>query len=426
MGAVFVVVTFASAWLAQQITPWWLAWLLGLIAGLTLIAFAFDAWWRRASNVIDAVASGADSLRDADFSVTIASPRGHELAALVASHNRLGEALRTERQSLYQRELMLDTVMQATDIALVLCNATGRVVYSNTAARQLLNSGRPINGEAFAGLLDDVPSAFRTAIDSGGQGLFTVDGEEPQTYHVAQSEFMLNAQRHELTLFKQLTQELNRQEVATWKKVIRLISHELNNSLAPISSLAHSGRRLIEKHGADPQLDGVFATIGERAKHLQGFIEGYAKFARLPAPRLSDVTWAEFLTTLQGTVAFRIKEPLPIQPIALDAVQFEQVMINLLKNAHESGSEPEAISVAVEQRRSSVLVTVSDRGGGLTDDVLQHALLPFYSTKKTGTGLGLPLCREIVEAHGGRLSLANIANGLEVRIALPGNRSTPT
>ncbi|MEM1261464.1 MAG: ATP-binding protein [Pseudomonadota bacterium] len=426
VGIVFTLATLAAAWLAQRVTPWWLAWLLSLIVGLAVIAFALDTWWRRAVTVIDAVASGADSLRDADFSVTIARPRGAELAALVASHNRLGEALRTERQTLYQRELMLDTVIQATDIALVLCNSADRIVYSNAAARQLLNRGRPVNGEELTDLLSELPTAFRTALDAGGQGLFTVDGDEPQTYHVSQSEFMLNAQRHQLTLLKQLTQELNRQEVATWKKVIRLISHELNNSLAPISSLAHSGRKLIEKHQSDPQLDGLFATIGERAKHLQRFIEGYARFARLPTPRLSEIEWVEFLATLQATVPFEIEYPLPSEPASVDPVQFEQVMINLLKNAHESGSTPETIVVAVRQRPASVLVTVRDSGGGLTDDVLQHALLPFYSTKKTGTGLGLPLCREIIEAHGGRLSLANVEDGLEVRIVLPIGRSAST
>ncbi|MEO1037399.1 MAG: ATP-binding protein, partial [Pseudomonadota bacterium] len=119
------------------------------------------------------------------------------------------------------------------------------------------------------------------------------------------------------------------------------------------------------------------------------------------------------------TIPFAIHGKLPEEPVSLDATQFEQVMINLLKNAHESGSDPAAVEVAVRHIGNEALVTVRDHGGGIDDDVLRHALLPFYSTKKSGTGLGLPLCREIVEAHGGRLSLANVDEGLEVRIALP-------
>ncbi|MEO1037752.1 MAG: HAMP domain-containing protein, partial [Pseudomonadota bacterium] len=301
VAVVFVLVTLLAATMSRALSPWWLAWVVSLAIGLPILAVAINVWITRTADVIEAVASGADSLRDADFSVTIATAGGDELSHLVAAHNRLGEALRTERQTLYQRELMLDTVIQTTDIALVLSNASGRIVYSNAAARQLLNNGRPINGEDFEAMLASLPEAFRNAALSGGSGLFTIDGDEPQTYHVSSSEFMLNAQRHRLYLLKQLTQELNRQEVATWKKVIRLISHELNNSLAPISSLAHSGQRVVDKAGGNDQLESIFATIGERASHLQRFIEGYARFARLPSPRPVATSWREFLEPLRAT-----------------------------------------------------------------------------------------------------------------------------
>ena len=422
--AAFVALVFAVAMLlgllvSRALEPWWLGYLVALLIGLPVIFIGVDAWLRPTVGVVQALTSGADSLRDADFSVTIAAARDDELADLVVAHNRLGEALRQERQTLYQRELLLDTVIQTTDIALVLANAGGRIVYSNAAARELLNAGRPVNGGDFAVLIDALPAAFGDAVRDKGQGLFTIDGDEPQTYHLSSSEFMLNAQRHRLFLFKHLTQEINRQEVETWKKVIRLISHELNNSLAPISSLAHSGRTLVEKQRPDPQLTTIFGTIAERASHLKRFIESYARFARLPAPRKEPVRWPEFLSSLRTAMPFELGDPPPIEPCQLDATQFEQVMINLLKNAHESGSDPADIVVSVQHVERFARVTVRDAGGGIPEDVLRRALLPFYSTKKTGTGLGLPLCREIVEAHGGRLSLANTADGLEVRISLP-------
>jgi two-component system, NtrC family, nitrogen regulation sensor histidine kinase NtrY len=233
---------------------------------------------------------------------------------------------------------------------------------------------------------------------------------EPQVFHLSLRRFLLNARPHRLVLLKQLTRELAAQEVKVWKKVIRVIAHELNNSLAPIASLAHSGK-LIAREPDTAQLTRVFETIGERAAHLSGFIDGYARFAKLPRPRPAAVPWAQFLARLEGALHFRIEGRLPAEPGNFDSSQLEQVMINLLKNAAESGSAPDAITVDVRAASPGFRIEVADRGGGLSEEALRDALLPFYSTKPAGTGLGLTLCREIVEAHGGRLSLANRPGG---------------
>ena len=122
---------------------------------------------------------------------------------------------------------------------------------------------------------------------------------ERNVYLLTQKSFRLNGRPHQLALIQQLTRELSRQEVATWKKVIRVISHELNNSVAPISSLAHTGRRLAEA-GELAKLDRALTSITDRARHLAGFIEGYARFARIPEPALEAVDWRDFLDSLDG------------------------------------------------------------------------------------------------------------------------------
>jgi two-component system nitrogen regulation sensor histidine kinase NtrY len=420
LGLAAVIACAAGALAAHALRSAPLGFVLGLLLSAPLAAWlgmrVCSPWLR----VLDAVSSGIGSLRDRDFSVSIAPRGGRELAKLVTAYNSLGEVLRRERLDIYQRELLLDTVLQTTPLALTLTNAAGRIVYGNIAARQLLRGGRKLEGLALEALLEQSPPALREALKSDGDTLFTMEiGGEPEVFHLSRRGFVLNGQPHELMLLKQLTRELAAQEVIVWKKVIRVIAHELNNSLAPIRSLAHSGTLLAVRAGS-AELERVFATIGERASHLAAFIEGYAKFAKLPKPRPAPIAWAPFLARIADAQPFRIEGSLPQREASFDVGQLEQVMINLLKNAAESGSAPEAVTVSVHPRAQGFLLEVADRGAGLSEQVLRDALLPFFSTKPTGTGLGLTLCREIIEAHGGRLTLANRpGGGAVVSIHLP-------
>ena len=388
-----------------------LGFLAGVAATSPLIAWLGMRVSRPWTHVLDAVSSGIGSLRDRDFSVSIAPSGGAELVRLVSAYNSLGDVLRRERLDIHQRELLLDTVLQTTPLALTLTNAAGRIVYGNIAARQLLRGGRKLEGLALDALLEESPAALREALNGAADTLFTMEvGGESEVYHLSRRAFVLNGQPHELLLLKQLTRELAAQEVVVWKKVIRVIAHELNNSLAPIRSLAHSGS-LLAAGVESADLERVFATIGDRASHLATFIEGYAKFAKLPKPRPVPVAWQPFLARIAAAQPFRIEGSLPQREATFDVGQLEQVMINLLKNAAESGSPPEGVTVGVHPRAQGFLIEVADRGTGLSEQVLRDALLPFFSTKPSGTGLGLTLCREIIEAHGGRLTLANRPGG---------------
>ena len=405
--------TLLSYMVAKQYiaSPWMAAVTAGLVI-TPLVAWAGSMIASRWSRMALALADGIASIKDRDFSVSVTRATRDEMGELVEAYNGLGDRLRVERQSLYQRELMLDTVIQTTPLALVLTNDSDAVLYSNTTARQLFGEGRKLEGERFSRYLAVAPAPLREAIDRGGDTLFTLElAGEPQVYHVSQRRFLLNAQPHRLLMLKQLTREINSQEVATWKKVIRVIAHELNNSLAPISSLAHSGQILSRSSPDAEQLIRVFATIEERAKHLAGFIEGYSKFAKLPHPRLVPVSWDVLLERLRAVVAFRLADPPPQRIASFDTMQMEQALINLLKNARESGSQPDDIELRVSLAAQGFVIEVRDRGPGFTAAALENALVPFYSTKETGTGLGLTLCREIVEAHGGRLRIANREGG---------------
>jgi two-component system nitrogen regulation sensor histidine kinase NtrY len=392
----------------------------------TLVAYGLLVYWvrrslRRQERLLLALADGLWSLHDRDYSVSIAEPEETNLRRLVAGYNGLGAKLRSQRQDLYQRELLLDAVIQASPVAMILTNATGTILYANLATRQLLGAGRKLEGLALAPLLESGPPTLREALEGTRDQLFTAQvDDEAQVFHVSQRQFLLNGQPHRLRLLKQLTRELNAQEVAVWKKVIRVIAHEINNSVAPIASLAQSGQRLALK--PDPaQLQRVFAAIDERMQHLSQFVDGYSRFAKLPQPRPVAVQWRAFLESLQAVSPFVIDGVLPAGVAWFDESQLEQVMINLLKNAAEAGSPEGETSIGVEPHRGGWTVEVRDRGHGMTPEVLTNALLPFYSTKPSGSGLGLTLCREIIEAHGGTLDAGNRTdgNGVVVRLWLP-------
>jgi nitrogen fixation/metabolism regulation signal transduction histidine kinase len=373
--------------------------------------------------MLRALGGTVHSYRDGDYAFGLHWPRNDEIGDLVAAHNALGEVLRGERLDLVQRELLLDTMVQNTPVAMMLVDMSGKVVFANLSARQLLNEGRRIEGMSLAELLARTSDSLREAIARGGDGLFSVagagEGGEEEIYHLARREFTLNARRHELLLLRHLTSELRRQEVQTWKKVIRVISHELNNSLAPIASLAKSGVELLRR-GNSQRLPEILGTVEERARHLERFIEGYARFAKLPTPHPQQVEWPAFIEALRMQVPFRVAGGLPAEPASFDASQMQQALLNLLKNAHESGSAADEVCVSVRRAGDMLAIEVADRGMGMTDTVMSNALVPFYSTKRTGTGLGLALAREIAEAHGGRIALNNRdGGGLSVVLLLP-------
>lgn len=357
---------------------------------------------------------------DADFATSIRVPLDPDLADLTVALNGLGAQLRDERQRLVQRELLLDTVVQNTPTALLLTDPRQRVVYGNLAARELFGLQGRMEGHAFDELIERLPEALADTLRGGQDGLVTLasDGEE-EVFHVTRRTFELHGRRHQLTMLRRLTRELARQEVGTWKKVIRVISHELNNALGPIASMAHTGRVYAER-GDKASLLKIFATIDDRARHLETFIGGYARFAKLPSPRLAAVPWATLLEGAIQVEGVRILPALPEAPAWIDRAQIEQVLINLVKNAIEAGSPPEGVEIQVQDAGPQFLLQVRDRGSGMPPLVLEQALLPFYSTKRSGTGLGLALAREIAEAHGGRIRLANRADGgLAVSLWLP-------
>ena len=357
------------------------------------------------------------------------APQSVDHGEMFRAARDLADSRRREVQAAAEREALLRAALDGTPSAIVVFSEAGKISLANQAARELFFEDQDPQGQDFVALLGNAPDALRRALTGDGDELFSVDDSagERQTYILGKRRFVVAGESMVLVLVKNLSRELHRQETAAWKHMIRMFCHELNNSLAPVSSLIHSARKVVDGSTVAPKLERIFVTISDRTDHLRRFLESYAQFARLPLPRKQEVAWRPFVDKLLAlSPAVRLVGELPDEAGWFDAGQIEQVVINLLKNATESGGPAGEVTLAItSQGARGVRITVSDRGPGMNPEVMEKALVPFYSTKDQGTGLGLTLCREIVEAHGGAIRLENRdGGGLAVHVRLV-HRSAP-
>jgi nitrogen fixation/metabolism regulation signal transduction histidine kinase len=311
--------------------------------------------------------------------------------------------------------------------AVLFFSDSGIIRYANPVARNLFFDGKSPEGQNFIRLVADAPAPLREALLGESDHLFSMDVDgRRETYHVSRRSFTLDDELHTLLSVKYMTREIGRREVDVLKRVVRVISHEVNNSLAPVTSLVHSARVIAKNPEHTAKLERVFSTIEERTNHLRTFLDGYVALARLPAPHAKPVDFAAFLRTLSALYPEVHWPEAPAHDGWFDAVQIEQVFINLIKNACEAGSALSDVEIRVlTTPDGSSEIDVLDRGRGFSSEGLKNALLPLYSTKESGGGMGLSLSQEIVEAHGGSIGVSNReGGGAWMRILLPGRRTT--
>lgn len=336
----------------------------------------------------------------------------------------IGAELRRRERELAEGEALRVALVEMTPAALLLIGSAGTVLATNEASRMLFFGGEEAAGRGMIELLAQAPTVLKRVLAATGDELFVLEDADgvPHTHHLMKRYFELSGDDVVLVMVSDLSREVSRQEVDVYKRVIRVLSHEVNNSLAPISSLMHSARLLAgASTNIDERLGKVFDTVAGRAEHLRRFLEGYSELARLPLPKKGPVEWSSFLHGIGALYPGVSLGAPPLEPGWVDRAQLEQVVVNLVKNAEEAGSPRAdiAIDVEVTSDRGTRLV-VRDRGRGMSPEVMKNALVPLFSTKDNGGGLGLAVCREIVEGHGGTLRLGvREGGGLEVVARLP-------
>jgi len=314
----------------------------------------------------------------------------------------------------------LSAALENDPTAVLLVDDAGTVVYANASSHRVLRVALPLIGHPVSRALGNLPPELQAALDSGSDSIASggPNGED-ETLLVSSRDLRIHGKPHVLFMLRPITQQVRRQELEHWRNLLRVLSHELNNSLAPITSLLSSARKVNAMGSKDAQLEKIFDVMSQRTGRLLDFLESYRTIARLPMPAARDVDIAAFVDGLAYQAPFVVAGPPPTKGF-FDPIQMERVLLNLIKNSQEAGSPTKDIEVSIREEIDSVRIDVLDRGSGMSEQVLKQAMLPFFSTKEGGTGVGLALAREVVEAHHGHMVLSNReGGGLVVSMYLP-------
>ena len=372
---------------------------------------------------LQTIANLLAALREGDYSIRArgASPAdGLGLALLEV--NMLSDTLRAQRLGALEATALLRRVIEEIDVAVFAFDGDQRLRLVNRGGERLLGQpserllGLAAEPLGLAACLDgDVPRTIEASFP-GGAGRWEVRG----------TTFRQDGLPHRLLVLSDLSRVLRAEERSAWQRLVRVLGHEINNSLAPIKSIAGSLRSLTERSTRasdwEQDLRSGLQVIEARSESLARFMGAYAQLARLPRPRLAPVAvdaWVRRVAALETRLEVRVESGPPLT-VAADGDQLDQLLINLVRNAVDASLETGgAVRVGWRTNGGVVEVTVDDEGPGLPDP--GNLFVPFFTTKANGTGIGLVLSRQIAEAHGGVLVLESRrgARGARACLRLP-------
>jgi two-component system, NtrC family, nitrogen regulation sensor histidine kinase NtrY len=382
----------------------------------TLTLFILGLWWGVSAALRDRVVYPLQTLsnllaalRESDFSIRARGASGDDpLGAVMLEVNVLAATLHDQRLGALEASALLRTVMVEIDVAvftfdgaqtLRLVNRAGERLLAQTAEQIL---GRTATELGLRTCLEGLSPRIEDVAFPGGSG----------RYEVRRTTFRQEGRPHQLLVLADVSRPLRDEERQAWQRLIRVIGHEINNSLAPIKSIAGSLEAIVSRPDLpDDWTDDMrrgLAVIAARSDSLSRFTTAYARLAKLPAPRVDSVDVAGLVCRVAGVeTRLRISiEPGPEVTIRADPDQLEQLLINLLHNAVDAALETGgAVAIGWKRERRAFELWIDDEGTGLPND--SNLFVPFFTTKPGGSGIGLVLSRQIAEAHGGTLTLEN-------------------
>ncbi len=363
--------------------------------------------FRSLSNLLDAMTQG-------DYSLRSRSDQSYgELGKLITTINGFAQRLSEQRLESVESQHLVRTIIEHIDVAIVALNEENQISFLNPAAKKLLLLDQT---DSNAKLVEQL--AFVQSFTSGcHQVVELAFGHQQGRFNICVEEFRESGLQNKLLFITDVRTLLRSEERKAWQSLVRVISHEINNSLSPIASISQTLNRLISRQSDRTEnskdlIEGL-TIITERANGLSEFVDSYKQLAKLPEPQkqmISILRLFEKICILFKDQSIIIESENDVQ-LRIDPVQFEQVLINLIKNSIEAmlQTNPEGV-IRVEWLATEFFfkLIICDQGGGLNNS--DNLFVPFYSTKKQGSGIGLIFCRQVIEAHNGSLSIVNRLN----------------
>ncbi|MGE5834068.1 MAG: sensor histidine kinase [Acidobacteriota bacterium] len=391
----------------------------------TLLVVVFLVWVGAASAArqlavrsLNLVANLLGALREGDYSIRgLSAKSGSSMSMVMREVNDLGSTLQRQRTEAVESAALLTHVMEEIGVAVFAFDPTNQLLLVNRAGEGLMGKssdeliGCPASTLGFDEYLTGEPRRLIDRPFGGKRG----------RYEVRRTVFYRDGRPHHLVVLADLSQALREQEQAAWQRIVRVLSHEINNSLTPIKSIAHSLRRIVDRANGFQRSDEVLqglSLIEERSGALGRFLRSYAQLARLPKPNPKQVKVPELIARIAD---LEKRLPVAVQPspdvkLVADSDQIEQLLINVVRNAVDASLETGGkVSIGWKRFGDWFELNVEDEGKGLPDT--SNLFVPFFTTKPSGSGIGLALSRQIAEAHGGTISLENRMSG-------PGCRAT--
>jgi len=415
------------AWAVDAGHPGWQRWLASFL-GLLLPVAMILALVRQIRFPLRTLSNQIAGLREGDYSIRVRGGGARDaMGELVTELNALGAHLREHRLEGVETEALLRTVMGEISVAVFAFDRDQRLQLVNRAGEQLLDrpaaqmTGRLAHELGLAECLEGDPTRILDTAFHGQMGRWAL----------RRSSFREQGQPHQLIVLTDLSRALRDEERQAWKRLIRVMGHELNNSLAPIHSISSSLTQLLDRQPRpddwEEDVRGGLGIVQSRSEALIRFMEAYSRLARLPPPNKRPFNvheWAGHAVQLEQRLPVRILES-PDITICGDADQLDQVLINLVRNATDAaladarGDEEPVVEIQWHLKVDQFVLSIRDNGPGFADT--GNLFVPFFTTKQGGSGIGLTLCRQIVEGHDGRLSLVNRAEGrgAEAVVRLP-------
>jgi signal transduction histidine kinase len=380
-------------------------------AELVLVASAGWSWWLVSKVDLHRrlLTEGHNLLRDGELSTRLREVGLEEADALVRLFNTTIEQLRQERLRGREQQAFLERLIEASPLAVLLLDLDGRIETVNPAGRELLALEEiPIGCRP-----GDLPAPFGPSLGALGDDGSTLINVGPRRLKVSRARFWDRGFARSFLLVAEVTEELWQSEREAWGRLLRIISHEVNNTAGAVTSLLESCRAELIDGRAGADVGAALAAGSRRISALEAFVAGYAEVVRLPPPDRHPLELVklldELLLVLGPELASRGVEVVWAQRqsawVSADANQLERVVVNVLRNAVEAIGTGGQVAIEVRVEDGTALLAITDDGPGIEPSARERIFTPFFSTKRDGRGLGLTLVREILAGHQFELAL---------------------